>query len=77
MCEYVSPTLTTIAQPIYELGQQTAEMLLKRINEPTEEWHNKKLPVNIIKGFQRHMLEIAFNMCYILVKLLKRFNKTF
>jgi LacI family transcriptional regulator len=51
MCEYVSPTLTTIAQPIYELGQQTAEMLLKRINEPTEEWHNKKLPVNIIKRF--------------------------
>ncbi|MBO0437132.1 ribose utilization transcriptional repressor RbsR [Vagococcus fluvialis] len=51
MCEYVSPTLTTIAQPIYELGQQTAEMLLKRINEPTEEWRNKKLPVNIIKRF--------------------------
>lgn len=51
MCEYVSPTLTTIAQPIYELGQQTAEMLLQRINFPNEDWQNKKLPVNIIKRF--------------------------
>lgn len=51
MCEYVTPTLTTIAQPIYELGQQTAQMLLQRISAPNEEWHNKKLPVNLIKRF--------------------------
>lgn len=49
MCEYVTPPLTTIAQPIYELGQQTAKMLLERVNKPTKEWEHKKLPVNIIK----------------------------
>ncbi|MEG2254114.1 MAG: substrate-binding domain-containing protein [Vagococcus sp.] len=49
MCEYVTPTLTTIAQPIYELGQQTALMLLERINQPKEEWQNKTLPVTLIK----------------------------
>lgn len=51
MCEYVTPPLTTIAQPIYELGQQTAELLLERIKDPEKERVNKKLPVNIINRF--------------------------
>ena len=29
MCEYVSPPLTTIAQPVFQLGQTTATLLLK------------------------------------------------
>lgn len=51
MCEYVTPPLTTIAQPIYELGQQTAELLLDRIENPKKERVIKKLPVNIINRF--------------------------
>ena len=51
MCEYMTPPLTTIAQPIYELGRQTAEMLLDRIEHPEKEWESKKLPVNIINRF--------------------------
>lgn len=49
MCEYVEPSLTTIAQPIYELGQQTAYMMLQRLSHPDELWQNKKLPVKLIK----------------------------
>ncbi len=51
MCEYVTPPLTTIAQPIYELGQQTAEILLERISNPEQDKMTKKLPVNIINRF--------------------------
>ena len=51
MSEYVTPPLTTIAQPIFELGQETARMLLERINQPDEEWQHKILPVNIKKRF--------------------------
>lgn len=51
MCEYMTPPLTTIGQPIYDLGRQTAEMLLDRIEHPEKEWESKKLPVNIIKRF--------------------------
>jgi DNA-binding LacI/PurR family transcriptional regulator len=31
-CEYTSPSLTTIAQPIREIAQETVRMLLQRIN---------------------------------------------
>ncbi|WP_303526911.1 LacI family DNA-binding transcriptional regulator [Caloramator sp. CAR-1] len=30
----VTPTLTTIAQPMYELGQQAAKLIIKRIKDP-------------------------------------------
>lgn len=48
MCEYVTPALTTVAQPIFELGQETAKLLLARIDQPDQEWQHKILPVNII-----------------------------
>lgn len=51
MCEYVTPQLTTIAQPILELGQTTAEMLLERIRHPEKEWEEKTLTVRLIKRF--------------------------
>lgn len=41
MSEYVTPQLTTIAQPIYELGQTTAELLLERIEQPSKDWEEK------------------------------------
>ena len=51
MAEYVTPELTTIGQPIFELGQETAHMLLSRIDMPDQEWQHKKLPVTLIKRF--------------------------
>lgn len=51
MCEYVKPQLTTIAQPIYELGQTTAELLLDRIAQPEKNWEEQTLPVQLIQRF--------------------------
>ena len=36
MSEYVTPTLTTVSQPIFELGQIAAELLLERIRDPKQ-----------------------------------------
>lgn len=51
MCEYITPKLTTIAQPIFELGEKTAELLLKRLANPDDRWQEITLPVKIIKRF--------------------------
>lgn len=51
MCEYVTPQLTSVAQPIYELGQTTAELLLERIQFPEKDWEEKTLPVQLKKRF--------------------------
>lgn len=56
MCKYVTPPLTTIAQPIYELGQQTAELLLERIKHPNQEKVVKNLSVNLINRFSTRQL---------------------
>ena len=36
MSEVTSPTLTTMAQPIYEIGKKTAELLISKINGSNE-----------------------------------------
>ncbi len=54
MCEYIKPKLTTIAQPIFELGQTSAKLLLDRIQFPEKEWEEKRLPVRLEKDFQLH-----------------------
>ncbi|MDT2674393.1 ribose utilization transcriptional repressor RbsR [Enterococcus dongliensis] len=51
MCEYVTPQLTTIAQPIYELGQITAGLLLERVAQPEKDWEEKTLPVQLVQRF--------------------------
>ncbi|HLQ40192.1 MAG TPA: substrate-binding domain-containing protein [Tetragenococcus sp.] len=51
MCEFVTPQLTTVAQPIFELGQQTAELLLERIHQPQKAWEEKMLAVKLSKRF--------------------------
>ncbi|WP_165037932.1 substrate-binding domain-containing protein [Enterococcus sp. ZJ1622] len=51
MCEYVKPKLTTIAQPIFELGQASAQLLLDRIHFPEKDWEEKLLPVRLEKRF--------------------------
>lgn len=57
MCEYVTPQLTTIAQPIFELGQVTAQLLLERIQFPEKNWEEKKLPVKLMKRFSTAYLK--------------------
>ncbi|MFM1674611.1 ribose utilization transcriptional repressor RbsR [Lactiplantibacillus plantarum] len=49
MCQYVAPQLTTIAQPIFELGQTTANQLLDRIANPQQPWEEHHLPVKLIE----------------------------
>lgn len=49
MCEYVTPQLTTVAQPVFELGQTTAELLLERIKQPEKEWEEKMLTVHLVE----------------------------
>jgi len=49
MSQYVTPQLTTIAQPIFELGQTTANQLLARVAEPQQPWEEYHLPVKLIK----------------------------
>lgn len=47
--EYVSPQLTTIKQPILELGRVAAEMLLNKINSDSEEQEQlQRFPVKLM-----------------------------
>lgn len=45
--EYVSPQLTTIHQPILELGKVAAKMLLNKINDQSQE-QLQKFPVKLV-----------------------------
>lgn len=47
--ELVEPRLTTIAQPTFELGKQSAELLLKRIAHPDLPYTNIVLPVSLVE----------------------------
>lgn len=49
MCEYVTPRLTTIAQPIEDIGEAAAQLLMGRINDPDKEAEEIKLPVTLVK----------------------------
>lgn len=48
MCEYVAPRLTTIAQPIEDLGEAAAQLLMKRIKDPDKEAEAIQLPVKLM-----------------------------
>ncbi|WP_270332885.1 ribose utilization transcriptional repressor RbsR [Ligilactobacillus acidipiscis] len=50
-CRYVTPPLTTIAQPTFELGQEAAKMLMGRLNAPQKEPEEKMLPVKLVQRF--------------------------
>ena len=51
MCRYVTPALTTVAQPIYELGKQAADLMVKRLADPTSPYVKRILPVELaIRG---------------------------
>lgn len=37
ICSYIEPELTTIAQPIYKMGQESCRLLMDKINNKSEE----------------------------------------
>ena len=41
LSQYLTPSLTTVAQPIFEMGNTVAEMLLHRIENPDTQLENK------------------------------------
>jgi LacI family transcriptional regulator len=45
---YTNPSLSTVAQPKYELGQKAAEILLRRIQESTEPIQEIILPTKLM-----------------------------
>lgn len=48
-CEYVDPKLTTIKQPIFELGQEATRLLLERIESPDQPIQQRILPVALVE----------------------------
>lgn len=50
-CKYVTPALTTIAQPTFKLGQEAATLLMKRVVTPQKEAEEKMLPVKLVQRF--------------------------
>jgi LacI family repressor for deo operon, udp, cdd, tsx, nupC, and nupG len=44
----VKPTLATVSQPSFQIGQESAQMLLQLMNEPKPEQIKKELPYEII-----------------------------
>ncbi|WP_238137420.1 hypothetical protein [Staphylococcus aureus] len=48
---YQAETDNDRAQPIFELGQTSAKLLLDRIQFPEKEWEEKRLPVRLEKRF--------------------------
>jgi DNA-binding LacI/PurR family transcriptional regulator len=42
------PALTAVAQPVYEIGRQAAELLLERFNEPDRPSQDLVLPASLI-----------------------------
>lgn len=51
MCEHVTPQLTTVEQPIFKLGEDTAKLLLSSLQNPKQERTEKVLAVDLIKRF--------------------------
>jgi LacI family transcriptional regulator len=47
--ETTTPSLTTMAQPIYELGARAAEMLIEKINHPEQELLKEEFEVKLIE----------------------------
>lgn len=46
--ETTTPTLTTVAQPIYKMGSRAAELLIEQINDPSILKKTEELPVKLI-----------------------------
>lgn len=49
LAEWLTPGLTSIAQPFHEMGRSAMDMLSKRITDPTSSPDHKSLPVSLIE----------------------------
>ncbi|RYL92781.1 LacI family transcriptional regulator [Sporolactobacillus sp. THM7-4] len=56
-CQYVEPQLTTIHQPIYEMGARSTVMLLNRIQNPSIGQQKYKFNVSLVIQASTKILE--------------------
>lgn len=49
VCKYITPSLTTISQNTYKLGEKAAEQLLDMVNYPDDEYSPVILPTELIE----------------------------
>ncbi|SEA73069.1 LacI family transcriptional regulator [Thalassobacillus cyri] len=47
--ELTTPSITTVKQPIYKIGEQAARMLIDKINDPTTEQENVEYDVTFME----------------------------
>lgn len=48
MAQYLTPTLTTISQPVADLGKQIVKLMLVRMKEPERPYQHIQLPVKLV-----------------------------
>ncbi|MBZ2200735.1 MAG: LacI family DNA-binding transcriptional regulator [Lentilactobacillus hilgardii] len=49
LTEYVTPTLTTIHQPSFEMGESAAKLILKRIQDRDRPFQSVSLPIELVE----------------------------
>ncbi|PWG00658.1 ribose utilization transcriptional repressor RbsR [Levilactobacillus bambusae] len=59
MGAYVTPMLTTIHQPIYEMGVEAAKLLVDRIHQPDAPYESLMLPVSLVVRQSTRRREIS------------------
>ncbi|HAM80007.1 LacI family DNA-binding transcriptional regulator [Ornithinibacillus bavariensis] len=47
--EKITPSITTMKQPIYEMGTRAAQLLIQQINEPNQQVQHEKYEVTLVK----------------------------
>jgi LacI family transcriptional regulator len=63
LASYTVPRLTTIAQPLAEIGRIAVEYLLQRLNSPDAPLHQKCLPVALVERDSCQRLLNATGQC--------------
>ena len=48
LCDIVTPSLTTVAQPIYEMGKKAAQLLLSAIQNSDRQLEDIILPAELV-----------------------------
>ncbi|GIO25589.1 LacI family DNA-binding transcriptional regulator [Ornithinibacillus bavariensis] len=47
--EKITPSITTMKQPIYEMGTRAAQLLIQQINEPNQQVQHEEYEVTLVK----------------------------